>query len=249
MNWLHANTIGNDDCARTAGQVAYKSLFSFFFFLCLLRVFCWASQIRRITGSMTAPGTGKGLEQRGRTGRDLAEQLEEKDCKGNRWVLAIPRLLLLELLVEVLLTTDPGLAITTVLALPYDANLLFRVALVPARGEVGRSRVGRVVTTFPPRPMVGELDLHLLVGGLDRLLLLDVTVRRREDAEGDGDSCFKIQLDCPVCTELSSPLALFSDDDRLLSRSAKRKRRKDSSGFFRGKEVEREERKEKDPTN
>lgn len=196
---------------------------------------------------MTAPG--RGAEQRGRTGRDLAEQLEEKDCKGNRWVLAIPRLLLLELLVEVLLTTDPGLAITTVLALPYDANLLFRVALVPARGKVGRSRVGRVVTTFPPRPMMRELDLHLLVGGLDRLLLLDVTVRRREDAEGDGDSCFKIQLDCPVCTELSSPLALFSDDDRMLSKSAKRKRRKDSSGFFRGKEVEREERKEKDPTN
>lgn len=130
---------------------------------------------------------------------DLAEQLEGKDCKGNRWVLAIPRLLLLELLVEVLLTTDAGLAVTTVLALPDDADLLFGVALVPARGEVCRGGVGRVVTTFPPRPVVRELDLDLLVGGLDRLLLLDVTVRRREDAEGDGDSCFKIQLDCPVC--------------------------------------------------
>lgn len=180
---------------------------------------------------------------------DLAEQLEEKDCKGNRWVLAIPRLLLLELLVEVLLTTDPGLAVTTVVALPDDADLLFGVALVPARGEVGRSRVGRVDTTFPPRPVVRKLDLDLLVGGLDRLLLLDVTVRRREDAEGDGDSCFKIQLDCPVRTELSSPLALFSDDDSGCQGLRKGKEEKIPLASSWGKEVEREERKEKDPTN
>lgn len=144
---------------------------------------------------------------------------KQKDCIGNRWVLAIPRLLLLELLVDdELLAMDPRAA-AAMLALPDDADLLFGVASVPARGQVGRrssSRVRRVVVaTFrASRPVqVRQLDVHLLVGVGDRLLLrVDLTVRRREDAEGDGDSCFKIQLDCPgAARRVVSSSAFFSD--------------------------------------
>lgn len=114
-----------------------------------------------------------------------------------------------------LLTMDSGAADTVALALPDDADLLFGVAVVAARGQGASSSggVGRVVTTFPSRPVeVRQLDGHLLVrSGCDRLLLLDVTVRRREDAEGDGDSCFKIQLDCPWVHRVGSSSTFFSD--------------------------------------
>lgn len=184
--------------------------------------------------------------------------LQGKDCIGNRWVLAIPRLLLLELLVNnVLLTMDSGAA-AMVLTLPDDADLLFGVALVLARREVGsstnRSRVvgvGRVVATaFPPRPVqVRQMDVHLLVlRGCNRLLLLDVTVRRREDAEGNGDSCFKIQLDCLCgCAQsgLFLDLLLRPDDRREAVKGSVRERKKKrfplASSW--GKEVERKERK------
>lgn len=33
LNWLHANTIGNENCARTAGQLAHESLFRLFLLL------------------------------------------------------------------------------------------------------------------------------------------------------------------------------------------------------------------------
>lgn len=174
-------------------------------------------------------------------------QLEGKDRIGNRWVSAIPRLLLLELLVEVLVTTDGGVATVTVVPLPGEADLLLGVALLPARGQVGRSGVGRVVATFPPRPVVRQLDVDLLVGGCDRLLLLDVAVRRREDAEGDGDSCFKIQLDCPVRTELSCPLPCSQTMTVLCCHGLGKGRRKESSGFFRGERSRKKREKREGP--
>lgn len=171
-------------------------------------LFCWA----------TPRAHAVEREELGRSGSGSGSALQGKDCIGNRWVLAIPRLLLLELLVnDVLLTMVSGAA-AVVLALPDDADLLFGVALLLARREAGGSSsssngvVGRVVaTTFPPRPVQvrRQMDIHLLVllRGCNRLLLLDVTVRRREDAEGDGDSCFKIQLDC-LCGGAQSGLFL-----------------------------------------
>lgn len=102
-----------------------------------------------------------------------------------------------------------AVAVAVVFSLPDDANLFLGVAVLLARGKVGgvgRRRVLRL-TIFPPGPVVmREVDLDLLVGGCDRVLLLGLTVGRGEDAEGDGDSRFKIQVDC-LCgrTESSSP--------------------------------------------
>lgn len=122
---------------------------------------------------------------------------------------AIPRLLLLELFAVVLLTMDTwAVAVAVVFAFPDDANLFLGVAVLLARGKVGGvgSRVLRV-TTFPPGPVeVRKSDLDLLVGGCDRVLLLGLTIGGGEDAEGDGDSRFKIQVDClDGRTESSSP--------------------------------------------
>lgn len=129
--------------------------------------------------------------------------------RENRWVLGIPVLLLLELFAEVLLTTDTwawAVAVTVVFPLPEDADLLLLgVAMLLARGEVGgvgrvlRLRLSVRLTTLPPGPVVmGKVELDLLVGcgGGGRALLLGVTVGGGEDAEGDGDSRFKIQVDC-----------------------------------------------------
>lgn len=128
------------------------------------------------------------------------------------WV--IPGLLLLELFTVVLFTTDTRTAVAVVLLFPDEVDLLLGgVAMLLARTEFGRGgRVGRDLSTLPPRPVVmGKLDLYLLVGVCrDRLLLVGVTVRRGEDAEGDGDSCFKIQVDCLVwARRVSLPLDLF----------------------------------------
>lgn len=134
---------------------------------------------------------------------------------------------------NVLLTMDSGaLAVAVVvLALPDDADLLFGVALVLAGSSSGVRRVVTLTTTFlTPRPVqMRQMDVHLLVrrgGGCNRLLLLRagaVTVRRREDAEGDGDSCFKIQLDCLCRTEcdlfLEPLLSQTGQFDRLPQRN------------------------------
>lgn len=156
----------------------------------------------------------------------------KKDCATEAdgyW--AIPRLLLLELFAVVLLTVDTrALAVAVVLSLPDDANLLLGVAVLPARGEVG-GLGGRVLrlATFPPRPVeMGKVDLDLLVCGCDRVLLLGLTIGGGEDAEGDGDSRFKIQVDCLLWARRVVFSSTFGQG-----------RREDSSGFFLGKEVER----------
>lgn len=123
--------------------------------------------------------------------------------RRNRWVLGIPGLLLLELFAVVLFTVDTGTAVMVLFT--GDEDLFLAVAvLLPAGRKVGRGGgVRRDLTTFPPGLVVGEVEVELLVGsgacaGLARLLLVVVAVRRGEDAEGDGDSRFKIQVDCLV---------------------------------------------------
>lgn len=124
--------------------------------------------------------------------------------RGNRWVLGIPGLLLLELFAVVLFTVDTGTAVPVLFT--GDEDLFLAVAvLLPAGRKVGRGGGvrRRDLTTFPPGLVVGEVEVELLVGsgagaGLARLLLVVVAVRRGEDAEGDGDSRFKIQVDCLV---------------------------------------------------
>lgn len=120
----------------------------------------------------------------------------------------------------VLLTTDTwAVAVAVVLSLPDDADLFLGVAVLPGRGEVGG--VGRVLrvslTTFPPRPVeMREVDLDLLVGGGDRVLLLGLTIGGGEDAEGDGDSRFKIQVDClDGRAESSSPLPCIKEEEKI----------------------------------
>lgn len=129
-----------------------------------------------------------------------------KAKKGNRGQmskLVVPGRLLLELFAVVLFTTGSGTAVTILFT--SDADLLLAVALLvlllAGRKVGGTGRVGRVLAAFPPGLVVGELELQLLVGlggggGAVALVLLVVTVGRREDAEGNGDSCFKIQVDC-----------------------------------------------------
>lgn len=139
------------------------------------------------------------VERQGRIGQDRAVQ-----GRVNRWVSGIPGLLLLELFAVVLFTVDTGAAVMVFFT--GDEDLFLAVAVVlPAGRKVGRG--GRVrrrdLTTFPPGLVVGEVEVELLVGssagaGLARLLLVVVAIRRGEDAEGDGDSRFKIQVDCLV---------------------------------------------------
>lgn len=165
--------------------------------------------------------------------------------------IAIPRLLLLELLAVVLLTMDTWAVVVVaavVFPFPYDAHLFLGVVVLPARWKAGgrSSRVGRDLTTFPPGPVVrGKADLNLLVGGRDRVLRLGVTVGGGEDAEGDGDSCFKIQVDCLVWARRVVFLStLFSD-----SRSQKKAERKISLASSWGKKSKEKREEEKDPTN
>lgn len=76
-------------------------------------------------------------------------------------------------------------------------DLFFAVTLLSARRKVDRG-LRRRVLTFPSGFLLGELDLNLFVGldsgGLSSLSGLFVFVRRREDAEGNGYSGFKIQI-------------------------------------------------------
>lgn len=157
---------------------------------------------------------------------------------GGYWV--IPGLLLLELFAVVLFTTDTRAAVAVVLPFLTDDEdlVLGGVAVLLARTGIGRGggRVGRDVGAFPPGPVVvRELDLYLLVGACrDRLLLVGVTVRRGEDAEGDGDSSFKIQVDC-LGYRVSLPLDLFSSQTWMIKSQNQKAEKKISSGFFLGK--------------
>jgi hypothetical protein len=93
----------------------------------------------------------------------------------------------------VVLATDTGTAVTFLFT--GDADLFFAVAVLLARREMDRGLRGGVLT-FPSGFLLGELDLDLLVGLSGRLYLsgLIVLIRRREDAEGNGYSGFKIQI-------------------------------------------------------
>lgn len=164
--------------------------------------------------------------------------------------MVVPGLLLLELFAVVLFTTGSGTAVAILFT--SDADLFLAVArlvllLAGRRRKVGTGRVGRVLATFPPGLVVGELELQLLVGfgGGAALVLLVVTVGRRKDAEGNGDSCFKIQVDCLGCARRVVLLSTFRDRKNSLEKLE----RKSSLASSWGKEVERREEKEKDPTN
>lgn len=92
----------------------------------------------------------------------------------------------------VVLAVDTGTAVTFLFTCDMD---LFFVAVLAARREVGGGLRGRVLT-FPSGFLVRKVDLNLLMGlgGCLYLSCLVVLVRRREDAEGNGYSGFKIQI-------------------------------------------------------
>ena len=90
------------------------------------------------------------------------------------------------LVVLVLVTMDTGTAVLFLFT--CDTDLFF-----PARRKLSRDRGGRVLT-YPSGFLRGDLDLELLVslsGGLD---LSGLFVGRGEDAEGNGDAGFKVQV-------------------------------------------------------
>jgi hypothetical protein len=90
------------------------------------------------------------------------------------------------LVVLVLVTMDTGTAVLFLFT--CDTDLFF-----PARRKLSRDRGGRVLT-YPSGFLRGSLNLEFLVsvgGGLD---LSGLFVRRGEDAEGNGDAGFKVQV-------------------------------------------------------
>lgn len=104
----------------------------------------------------------------------------------------------------VVLAVDTGTAV--LLLVTWGTGVVLAVRLSLLRGRRGRS----VVLVFAAGFLRGELDLKLRVGvglsvgllrlGLSRLLF----VRRGEDAEGDGEAGFKIQVGDLSCAGVFS---------------------------------------------
>lgn len=94
-------------------------------------------------------------------------------------------MLLLDVLVVVL---DTGTAVTLFFTCNTD---LFSVLSTGREISVGGVR--RVLTFPSGRLLAGELDINLFVR-LGRRLRLAVPICRWEDAEGHGDSGFKVQI-------------------------------------------------------
>lgn len=82
----------------------------------------------------------------------------------------------------------------TAVMLFSDADLFLAVALLLTRGEIDVGSVRRVLL-LPSGwlLLVGKLEINLLVG-LCGGLRFAVPIRRREDAEGDRDAGFKVQI-------------------------------------------------------
>lgn len=105
-------------------------------------------------------------------------------------------------LVGGILFTDAGTAVTFFFT--CYADLFFAEAMLSARRKFDvDSRVRRVLTFPSGLVLFWEFDLNLFVGLLGRLLLLGLGLRfvvgvpigSREDAEGNGNSGFKVQVD------------------------------------------------------
>lgn len=95
-----------------------------------------------------------------------------------------------EIFLDSLLVMEPGTA-----AMVFcDTDLFLAVAVLATRGQVNVSSVRRVLI-LPSGWLlfVGELDVNLFVG-LCGGLRLAVPISRREDAEGDGNASFKVQI-------------------------------------------------------
>lgn len=92
------------------------------------------------------------------------------------------------LLLDVL---ETGTAVT--LFFTCCADLFFAVAVLSTGGEINVGGVRRVLTFPSGRLLAGELDINLFVG-LGGGLRLAVPICRWEDAEGHGDSGFKVQI-------------------------------------------------------
>lgn len=133
------------------------------------------------------------------------------------------------------LLLDAGTAVLT-----GDADLFLDARLLTGRGfDLG---LESELTFFPSGVVRGHVDLQLLVGVGLGSRGLSFPIRRREDAEGDRDAGFKIQVgDLVGAKRLSSPRP---SDGRKVDK-------KIPSCFF-WKEVERKEvrrRSEKDPSS
>jgi hypothetical protein len=121
--------------------------------------------------------------------------------------------------VLVVLAVDTGTAVTFLFT--CDMDLFFAVAVLAARRKVNRGLRGRVVI-LPSGFLVRKVDLNLLMGlsGCLYLSCLFVLVRRREDAEGNGYSGFKIQIaDLMGARVLSSTTfrAMLRKEDKKIS--------------------------------
>jgi hypothetical protein len=99
-------------------------------------------------------------------------------------------------LVDVMLVMDTGTVVTFFFTCITD--LFFTVVVMSFMGNLSSDVDGRRVMTFPSG-FAGLFDLNLLVslGGCGGLHFA-VPVGRREDAEGDRDAGFKVQV-CDFC--------------------------------------------------
>ena len=134
------------------------------------------------------------MEWRGReTGtRDRKKRTENKDGEQRQRQRQRERDGLPVLLGNVLLVLETGTAVTFFFT--RDTDLFFAVAVLSTRGKFSGGGERRVLTFPSGWLLVGEVDLELLVG-LDACLRGGLPVGGGEDAEGDGDSGFKVQVD------------------------------------------------------
>lgn len=181
------------------------------------------------TGALTSGSTagGRGRVRGGGRRRQKARNSRRGEVKKNLFSPAT-------LFAKVLLL-DAGTAVLT-----GDADLFLDARLLTGRGfDLG---LESELTFFPSGVVRGHVDLQLLVGVGLGSRGLSFPIRRREDAEGDRDAGFKIQVgDLVGAKRLSSPRP---SDGRKVDK-------KIPSCFF-WKEVERKEvrrRSEKDPSS
>uniref|UniRef100_A0A1Y1KVU9 Uncharacterized protein n=1 Tax=Photinus pyralis TaxID=7054 RepID=A0A1Y1KVU9_PHOPY len=102
-----------------------------------------------------------------------------------------------EVFLHELLLLETGTAVTlfTETDLFFAEAVLAVLAMLSTRGEIDVGRVRRRVLILPSGwlLLLGELDVNLFVS-LGGGLRLAVPISRGEDAEGDGDAGFKVQI-------------------------------------------------------
>ena len=107
-------------------------------------------------------------------------------------------------LTEVFLFLETGTGTAVTFFFTREMDLLFAVSVLSTRGRVDFSgSCDRRVLTFPSgRLLLGEFDVKLFFDGSGGSgLRFAVPIGRWEDAEGDGDTGLKVQIDDFCCRE------------------------------------------------